>query len=206
MIEYIGKAAEDYLANPRFWGAFIIAGDGAVNPLDEISGEGGRKGGIDLESESLTPDANDSEFLSLTSAATGSMIYAAGIERPPPNEKRAGSYLARIDPQGGRIEVTSRDPSMAAHSAKMLGENVALSGYFPNQTRSSAVWRFLHPDGEFKWQHVEESDHWDFPVTTIQHKDSYFAISLSSRFDNTQNSEILQITELSEIGRSFKKE
>ena len=34
MLDYIATAKEDYLANPRFWGAFIIAGDGGVRPLD----------------------------------------------------------------------------------------------------------------------------------------------------------------------------
>ena len=96
MIEYIDQAAEDYLANPRFWGAFIIAGDGAVKPLDTAPQQEEKNNGIDLESESLTPGASDSEFLSITSASHGSIIYAAGIERPPPNERRAGSYLARI--------------------------------------------------------------------------------------------------------------
>ncbi len=30
MVDYIAAAKEDYLAHPRFWAAFIIAGDGAV--------------------------------------------------------------------------------------------------------------------------------------------------------------------------------
>ena len=37
MVDYILSAKEDYLANPRFWGPFIIAGDGAVRPLDGAS-------------------------------------------------------------------------------------------------------------------------------------------------------------------------
>jgi CHAT domain-containing protein len=47
MIKYIGQATEDYLANPRFWGAFIIAGDGAVNPLDTAPQQGQQNNGID---------------------------------------------------------------------------------------------------------------------------------------------------------------
>ena len=189
MIEYIDQAAEDYLANPRFWGAFIIAGDGAVNPLDTAPQQEKDNNGIALEAESLTPGASDSEFLSMSPTTNGSIIYAAGMERPPSNEKRAGSYLARIDTQSG-IEVTNRDPLMAAHSVKMLGDDIALSGFFPNQTRSSAVWRLLRSDGEVKWQHVEESEHWDFPIAIIQHNTSYFIISLLTKFDNAPDSEI----------------
>ena len=102
------------------------------------------------------------------------------------------------------MEVTNRDPLMAARSVKMLGDDLALSGYFPNQTRSSAVWRLLGSDGQVKWQHVEESEHWDFPVTIIEHKNSYLTVSLSPRFDNTPNSVTLRISEFSKSGEVLK--
>ena len=51
MMAYIEGAKEDYLANPRFWGAFIIAGDGAVRPLEGADENEVRHHVINLESE-----------------------------------------------------------------------------------------------------------------------------------------------------------
>ena len=36
MTDYISKASDDYLAHPRFWAAFAIAGDEAIRPLDGL--------------------------------------------------------------------------------------------------------------------------------------------------------------------------
>ena len=60
MLDYVATAKEDYLANPRFWAAFVIAGDGAVRPLDSVDVTPGADGGIDLEWERLTPSASNS--------------------------------------------------------------------------------------------------------------------------------------------------
>ncbi len=62
MTDYIAKASDDYLAHPRFWAAFAIAGDGAIRPLDGQSSAARDLDAVAVKSERLTPDEAQSEF------------------------------------------------------------------------------------------------------------------------------------------------
>jgi CHAT domain-containing protein len=96
MVNYVASAPQDYLAHPRFWAGFVIAGDGAVHPLDgEQTSENDRHDYIRIEQEYLTSNAQEVEFLSI--AEVGRSIFALGMQKPPPGERRAGSYLARVN-------------------------------------------------------------------------------------------------------------
>jgi CHAT domain len=109
MVNYISAAPQDYLAHPRFWAAFVIAGDGAVQPLDaKKASDSDRHDYIRIEQEHVTSNAQDVEFLSL--AKVGRSIFALGMQKPPAGEKRAGSYLAGVS-AGASIEVLHRPPN-----------------------------------------------------------------------------------------------
>src|SRR5262249_50328725 len=157
MLDYIASAKEDYLANPRFWAAFIIAGDGAVRPLDAAAKSPEVNNAINLEWEHLT-DGADAEIRSI--ARVSDSLYSMGMERPPPNEKRSGSYLARILP-GGNVQVIDRDRELAASSVVSLDSGIGSLGYFGDDKRSSAVFRFLNKDGQRQWQHIESGSLWN---------------------------------------------
>src|SRR5262249_9189266 len=80
MLEFIATAKEDYLANPRFWAAFIIAGDGAVRPLDGASGSDAGHEGVRLDWERVTQDLSDDEFVGLAKNSSQDTLYALGME------------------------------------------------------------------------------------------------------------------------------
>ena len=82
----------DYLANPRFWAAFVIAGDGAVNPSDVAPVDTPNGDVIALEWEHLTPGIADLDLLDAARSSQGE-VYGVGMEHPPSGEKTAGSYL-----------------------------------------------------------------------------------------------------------------
>ena len=83
MLDYIATAKEDYLANPRFWGAFIIAGDGAGRPLDGINSNNADQDAIHLEWQRVTEEPSDSEFQSLWKSPYKNRLYGVGIDPNP---------------------------------------------------------------------------------------------------------------------------
>jgi CHAT domain-containing protein len=141
MLDYIATAKEDYLANPRFWAAFIIAGDGAVRPLDGINSNNDDQdaNAIHLDWQRVTEQPSDGEFLALAEASHRSQLYALGVERPPANEKRAGSYIAQV--AAGDANVVSRDREVAASGLIGLGDDLAALGFIPAGNKSTAVFQ-----------------------------------------------------------------
>ena len=180
MLDYIASAKEDYLANPRFWAAFIIAGDGAVRPLDGAAESAEVNNVINLEWEHVA-NAADADILSITKKTQNNSFYSMGIEKPPPTEKRAGSYLQRILPTGN-IQVIDRDRELAALNVISIGSEIGSLGYFGDDKRSSAVFRLLNADGQQLWQHVEPGAFWNFPVGIIKAPGGYLLISIENDY------------------------
>jgi hypothetical protein len=61
-----------------------------------------------LDWERFAPEVADSEIYGIASSDRNDTFYFAGMEKPPINEKRAGSYFARVQ-TNGTLEVFDRD-------------------------------------------------------------------------------------------------
>ena len=194
MVEYVSAAKEDHLAHPRFWAAFMIAGDGAVKPLDGAAAIDDDPGPIKLEWEHVTPDAADAGFVGLVKSARS--LYAIGMQRPPVGDKAAGSYFARVQ-VGKTIEAIDRDPQTAAISVVAVGDDVALLGFVPSRTKPSAVFRLLDKDGRERWRHVSDSEMSSFPVSVLRSAKGF--ILVSTEYDGSPSSALI-LTLLSEHG------
>jgi hypothetical protein len=193
MAYYISSAKEDYLAHPRFWAAFIIAGDGAVSPLAQTETIPLPNDPIDVEWQHLRQDDRDTEMIGL--ARTASATYALGAARPPAGEKRGGSYLVRIH-AGKRVELVDYSHDMAASSLVGLGKELGVLGFFPSDHKSSAVFRLFGDDGRQHWQHVEDSELWNFAVSIVKSPTGYILVSI-------ENHSSLVLTSVSEGGTSI---
>jgi CHAT domain-containing protein len=203
MLDYIASAKEDYLANPRFWAAFIIAGDGAVRPLDGAEGAEVNNV-INLEWEHVA-NAADADILSIAKYPQKNSFYSMGIEKPPPTEKRAGSYLQRILPSGN-IQVVDRDRELAASNVISIGSEIGSLGYFGDNKRSSAVFRLLSADGQQRWQHVEPGAFWNFPVSMVKTPDGYLLISIENDYSPQSQPSTLIFTLVSDRGDTLKQQ
>jgi CHAT domain-containing protein len=199
MVDYISSAREDYLAHPRFWGAFIIAGDGAVRPLDGAPVNDAIDKAIDLEWEHFTREPADSSITSITKKTYNNSFYSIGIEKPLPNEKRAGSYFAQIK-ANGNVSVVSNDRKMAASGVVSIGSEVGVLGYFPADNKSTAVFRLLSSDGYLRWQHLEDSALWNTPITIIKNSGDYILISIENDYSPASKPSTLILTLVSNQG------
>jgi CHAT domain-containing protein len=202
MVEYISSAKEDYLAHPRFWAAFIIAGDGAVRPLDSNTEADESRKPVKLEWEYLSSSAADDEFMGLANIAQ--TAFAVGIQKPPKGEKRAGSYFVQLTADKN-VTVVSRDGEIAASSVVALGTKIGLLGYYPNDTKSSAVFRVLERDGRERWRYIEDSKLWNFPVSIIPIADGYILISVETDFSASRSPSGLILNHVSDSGAAIAR-
>jgi CHAT domain-containing protein/tetratricopeptide (TPR) repeat protein len=204
MLDYIANAKEDYLANPRFWGAFVIAGDGSVGPLDSVDDRSTPADLIRLEWERMTPEASDSEILSASGRPGKDSTYYVGIERPPPGEKRAGSFLGTTDGNGNLL-IESRDPRLAASGVVVVGNENAVFGYYPGDNKSSPLFRLLDPNGNLIWEHVEDSNRWAMPLDFIKVGTGYMLVSIENSFSNGAEKSSLIFTAVSDVGQVLRQ-
>jgi CHAT domain-containing protein len=195
MLDYIASAKEDYLANPRFWGAFIVAGDGAVRPLEGIAENASFDDAIGLEWERQTPEPTDSEIFGIA-RSRAETFYSIGIEKPPLNEEPAGSYLARIF-SNGTIEILERYRDLGAWDIVAIGNDIGVLGYATKGNHSSAIFRLLDENGQRRWEHVEEGPSSNFPVSMIETPVGYVLVSIETDFSQLST---LIVTSVSDQG------
>jgi CHAT domain-containing protein len=200
MVNYIAAAPQDYLAHPRFWAAFVIAGDGAVHPLDgEQTSESDQRDYIRIKQEHVTSNAQEVELLSI--AEVGRSIFALGMQKPPAGEKRAGSYLARVSAEAG-IEVLESAPELAPSSLAPIGDDLGVFGFLAANQGSSAVFRLLDKQGHEKLRYVENGNNWNLPISAVRSSTGY--VFLSTDYENSPStmSATLIVTQVSESGRA----
>jgi CHAT domain-containing protein len=196
MVNYIAGAPQDYLAHPRFWAPFIIAGDGAVGPLDGAkASDDDRHDLVRLESEGVSSNVQEVEFLGI--AKNGNSIFTLGMLKPPEGEKRAGSYLARVSARSS-IKVLNRAPELAPSSLVSIGEELGVFGTLKADQGNSAVFRLLDKDGREKWRYIENGNHWNNPISAVKSSTGY--IFLSTDYDSISTPSTLIITQVSESG------
>ena len=201
MVDYILGANEDYLANPRFWGAFIIAGDGAVRPLDQAPANNTGTDAISLEWEHVTHEPADSEIYSVTKRPNGS-FYGAGMEKPPLNLKRASSYFAQIY-SNGTVKVIDRDNDLAGPNVVSIGDEIGILGFMPADIKSSAIFRLLDRDGQRRWQHIEYGSLWNFPVNMFKISKGYVLVSIENDYSASPAASTLIFTIVSDQGNTL---
>jgi CHAT domain-containing protein len=197
MVDYIAAAKEDYLAHPRFWAAFMIAGDGAVKPAGGTAAVGDDHRLIKLEWEHVNPNSADAEFMGLATNARS--LYAMGIQSPPAGGRRAGSYFARVQ-VGKNVEVIRRDGEIGASSIVAIDNEIGLLGYVPAETKSSAVFRLLDRDGTERWRHVVDGKLWNFPVSVLSSAGGFILVSIENDFSSSPAPSTLVLTLVTDQG------
>jgi CHAT domain-containing protein len=203
MMDYIESAKEDYLANPRFWGAFIIAGDGAVRPLDRSAQNGDANDTIVLEWDRVMPEPADSEIYGIANNPHSDTLYTIGMEKPPVNKTRAGAYFAQI-PLDGNVQVIERDRDLAASGVVSLADKIGVLGFLARGDKSSsAAFRLLDQNGQRRWQHVEDGPSWSFPVSMIKAFSGYILISIETNFSGPST---LIVTSVSDQGDTLMQQ
>jgi hypothetical protein len=212
MLNYISNAKEDYLAHPRFWAAYIIAGDGAVNPLsgDPHTDDTGKNIQVDWENLSQRPE--DAEVMDVTGVMFRGANYAIGVEAPLPGEKPAGSYVASVDAQGG-VEVEIRDTELAASRIVSLGPDLGILGYYPASCAScpqstgntSAVFRLLDQDRRERWKYVQQSPKWIFARDIVRNGDGFILVAFATDYSPQSQPSSILLTRISEAGAASKQ-
>ena len=194
MLDYISDAETDWLANPRFWAAYVIAGDGAVNPSDFTPAADSNV--IARNFEHLLPAA-DLDLLDAVRTPQG-QIYGVGMEHPPVGEKTAGSYLVKIDTNGTPL-IVKRDPALAVSGVDAVGDQIAVLGYRPSEHKSAAVFEILDGNGDRRWEYVEDTGYWNFPFGIVPSGRNYLLISIQTDYSSNDHN-VLVITRVSSEG------
>ena len=185
MTDYISKASDDYLAHPRFWAAFAIAGDGAIRPLDGRSPASRDLDAVAVKSERLTPDEAQSEFAGIAKIPATGMIYAVGRLKPAPGRRFWGSYLARLDPTG-RAEVISAEPAIAAGPISAVKSGmVLLESTYSEEKKSGALFRLMDNDGKEVWRFAEDGPLQDVPTGAIDVPRGYILVSTAEDWSHS---------------------
>jgi CHAT domain-containing protein len=200
MLDYIGAAPEDYLAHPRFWASYLIAGDGDVRPLDFAERENPET--VHTEWEHFAPpNSRDFEFMSVARATDGS-FYALGIQAPPPGERVAGSYITKINSQRSKLEVIERRTDIAAANIISVGKQVATLGYIPipAEDKSIATFRLLNDQGIEQLKYLQQSGRWNSAVTVFKVPKGYLLVSIEKEFSPGNKETKLRVSLLSEHG------
>ena len=185
MVDYISNAKADYLAHPRFWAGFMIAGDGAIRPLDGRSP--GTPGGetIVVTSDRTMPDRALGEFTGIAKLPATGKIYGLGIRKPAAGTKYAGSYLARINPFEGP-DVIAIDQAIAAGGISAVRNGmILLESTYSQDRKSAALFRRMDDDGKEVWRFTEDGALWDSPIGAIDVPRGYILVSTAQDWSNS---------------------
>jgi CHAT domain-containing protein len=188
MVDYISNAKEDYRAHPRFWAAFTIAGDGAVKPLDgrAVGEHGGET--IRVMSDHLTRDTSQLEFAGAAKLPTTDMIYAVGRLKPAAGTRYAGSYLARLNLDGG-LDVIAVDPAIAAGPISTVRNGIILlENTYSQERKSAALFRLMDNEGRERWRFSEDGPLEDIPIGAADAQEGYILVSTAEDWSGSPTS------------------
>ncbi len=196
-LEFIASAGEDYMAHPRFWAAFIIAGDGSIAPLGHAPSRAsysGRK--ILIDGEVTLEQREQGELLDLTQTQNQTN-YSIGVARPPVGEKRFGSYTLEIGPSGVP-KVIDLDRQMATSHVFNFEDNVGVTGFYPSscktcpqgEGKSAAVFKLMDRDGHNLWTVIRESATSKFGAEIIKTASGYILVAFETNYTSDHKSSI----------------
>jgi CHAT domain-containing protein len=210
-LEFISSAGEDYMAHPRFWAAFIIAGDGSIAPLGQNPSRASViRGKIQIDREVTLEQREQADLIDLTQTQNQTN-YAIGMARPPTGEKRFGSYTLEIGPSGVP-RVIDLDRQMAASHVFNFENNVGVTGFYPascktcpqGEGRSAAVFKLMDRDGHNLWTVIRESATSKFGAEIIKTADGYVLISFETNYTSDHKSSIW-LTAVASNGKILKE-
>jgi hypothetical protein len=197
MSEYVFSSKEDYLAHPRFWGAFVIGGDGAVQPLSSSNTSETTTPKVVLEWEHIFKERVEDEFVGLAKGPKS--VTAIGVHRPEPGGRRAGRYLVDIN-SNGNIEMLSRQPDLAGTDVASSSGRLFVLGYRASDTKSTAIFQVYHGSQEL-WNYEVDSDRWNIPIGLVELDESYMLLSLENDYaEGSQRGSILLLTKVTRSG------
>jgi CHAT domain-containing protein len=208
MVDYIDSAPQDSLAHPRFWASYIIAGDGAVGPLDGISEAGTLDEPIGVAWQHVFDSPEREQIIGLARGAGESTDYAIGVASPPAGEKRAGSYIARVG-VSGNTEIVGLDREMAASGLVSLVGKIGVIGSYPSTCttcpqqpgNSSAVFKLVDGDGRELWKNVQQSSQSISAVGMVKTSRGYLLVALEADDGPASKPSYISLTLVSDLGR-----
>jgi CHAT domain-containing protein len=211
-LDYISSAKQDFLAHPRFWAGYIIAGDGAVNPLGRNQTVGAEHKDIKVAWEDLAQRAEQAEVMDITGTGLRNVNYAIGVELPPPGGRRAGSYVAKVDAKG-TVEIGNRDAELAASRIVSLGSDLGVMGFYPNTCttcpqsagNTSAVFRLLDSKGRERWKYVQQSPQHIVAKSMLRNRNGFLLVAFSTDYSGQSRPSFLSLTQVSEAGIASKQ-
>jgi CHAT domain-containing protein len=199
MTSYLKDVTSDYMANPRFWAPFMIAGDGSVNPLDQGPGDIASGDSIKVEWEHTTGQA-ESDFTGLARSAADGSFYTIGMTIPPQGQKRSGSYIGKVGPNRN-FEIIDRSPATAASNVIAAGQNLGVLGYLAKSPTSSiAEFRVLNKDLVEFWRLEESGENFSSPIGLVKTPAGYVAISIEAKYGSADGNAIV-VNKLSDAGQ-----
>jgi CHAT domain-containing protein len=196
-LDFISSAAEDYLAHPRFWAAFIIAGDGSVAPLGRNANRekiSANKVRIDRE---VTLDLSEQADLIDLTDTQSQTNFALGMARPPAGEKRFGSYTLAIGPNG-IPEMVDLDHQMAASHVFDFKDSIGITGFYPSTCttcpqgagKTAAVFKLIRRDGHVLWTVIREKTAATFGAQMVKTVNGFILASLETDFASDHKNSI----------------
>jgi CHAT domain-containing protein len=198
MTGYLAGVTSDYLANPRFWAPFMIAGDGAVGPLDQDPADIAADDSIRVEWDHTTGEA-EADILGLAKSAADGSFYTIGIAMPPPGQKRSGTYIGRVE-SSQIFKTIRRNTATAASNATTVGQNLGFLGYLAKSPESSiAEFRVLNKNLDELWHFEESGENWAHPIGLIKTSKGYVAISIETKYGSPDGNAIV-VNKLSDRG------
>jgi CHAT domain-containing protein len=211
MLDYVSGTKQDFLAHPRFWAGYIVAGDGAVNPLSGNPATAGNRD-IHVAWEDLAQRIEQAEVMDITETRPGAVNYAIGVELPLPGGRRAGSYVAKVDAKG-TVEIGSRDAELAASRIVSLGSDLGIMGFYPNTCttcpqsagNTSAVFRLLDKKGRERWKYVQQSPQHIVARRMLRNRNGFLLVAFSTDYSGQSRPSFISLTQVSEAGIASKQ-
>lgn len=210
-LDFISSQRDDYMAHPRFWAAFIVAGDGSVAALS-ANYDGTSDSKIQIHREFTLEPHEQSELISIA-PTTDLANYAIGLALPPADgEPRAGSYVVRIGATGN-VTVLDLDREMAASQVFALGNNIGVTGYYPIGCKScpkgegkwAAVFKLLGRDAKEQWKVVRQSDNVIIGHDIIKAPFGYILTSLETKEGVSESGNSIWLTAVSADGKLLRE-
>jgi CHAT domain-containing protein len=206
MLEYISSRKEDFLAHPRFWASYLIAGDGAISPTNTASKS---NEDIQLVWEDISNDPKRAEFLGLAIDDSG-VALASGMQMPPDGRQHVGSYIAEVRQRN--INFIRTDHEVAVDSIRSFKSGIAIAGSYPSlctscpqgDGQSSAVFRLLDSHGNQKWEVVQPSSVVIMGEDIVETPNGYVLVALEA--DPNSDSSSLILTAVSDKGVVTKQQ
>jgi hypothetical protein len=138
--------------------------------------------------------------------------YALGVEMPPRGEKRAGSYVAKINAKG-REEIETRDAELAASRIVSLGPDLGILGFYPVTCAScpqaagktSAVFRLLDEKDRERWKYIQESSLPIYATDIVRSGDGFVLVAFTTDYSQQPQPSTISLTRISDKGAALKQ-